>query len=62
MVSDAQAEIGDLLFTINNPSPGINDYFGFTVATTTNGNIVIGTNSDDTSDVNNGSVYVYEGQ
>lgn len=52
---------GSLLLTINNPTPEINDYFGYSVASITNGNIIVGAWSDNTKVDYTGSVYLFEG-
>lgn len=52
---------GDLLLTIDNPTPGVYDEFGWSNTITNNGNLVIGAKGDDTGANATGSVYVFEG-
>ena len=52
---------GSLLLTINNPTPEENDSFGYSIASTTNGNILIGARSDNTGADRAGSVYLFNG-
>jgi len=54
-------ETGELLLTINNPTPDVLDRFGWSVATTTDGNLVIGAHRDNTGATNTGSAYLIEG-
>ncbi len=42
LISSANAVPGDLLFTINNPTPEFENWFGYSVASTPNGNIIVG--------------------
>jgi len=51
---------GNLLLTINNPTPEEDDRFG-SVAVTSTGNILIGASSDDTGATNAGSAYLFDG-
>ena len=51
---------GDLLLTINNPTPEQHDQFGFSVASTNTGDILVGAHSDDTGALNTGSVYLLD--
>ena len=51
---------GTRLLTINNPSPDVGDQFGYSVASF-GGNVVVGTPFDDTSALNSGIVYVFDG-
>jgi len=51
----------DLLLTINNPTPEESDYFGNSVAVTSDGNIIVGAHKDNTIDKNVGSVYLFDG-
>ncbi len=53
---------GDLLlFEINNPTPGMRDEFGFSVAAAPDGNLLVGAHSDNTSADNAGSAYFFDG-
>ncbi len=52
---------GDQLLTINNPSPATNDQFGWSVATTDNGNLLVGAYEDDTGASDAGSAYLFDG-
>jgi len=51
----------DLLLTINNPTPEIDDRFGFSVATTPDGNLLIGAFADNTVGNGAGSAYLFDG-
>ncbi len=51
---------GELLQTINNPDPHSGDYFGYSVAITSDDHIVVGAHKDDTGATNAGSVYVFD--
>ncbi len=50
---------GNLLFTLANPTPGVNDYFGYSVAVdgTT---AVVGAYGDETTGSDSGSAYVFD--
>eukprot|EP00978_Attheya_sp_CCMP212_P027864 scaffold94496_cov24-Attheya_sp.AAC.1 len=51
---------GDLLQTINNPSPEVNDLFGFSVAISNDASrLLIGAHQDNTNVTNAGSAYLY---
>ncbi len=52
---------GTLLLTINNPTPAVNDQFGYFVATTSNGDILISAYLDDTGATDAGSAYLFDG-
>ncbi len=52
---------GNLLFTINNPTPAHNDLFGVSVATTPSGDLLVGANYDDTGATEAGSAYLFDG-
>jgi len=52
---------GSLLLTINNPTPAVGDWFGFSVAATSTGNILTGAHYDDTGASDAGSVYLFDG-
>ncbi len=52
---------GNLLLTINNPTPVVGDFFGDVVAVTSNGDILIGADLDDTGATNAGSAYLFDG-
>ena len=53
---------GALLWTINNPTPEADDDFGYSVASTPNGHILIGDPDDTNGDVSfSGSVFLYDG-
>ncbi len=52
---------GDLLLTINNPTPGYHDNFGNSVASTPHGNLLIGAKGDSTGSESSGSVYLFNG-
>ncbi len=47
------------VFTLNNPTPVPNDYFGFSVAISGT-RVVVGASLDDTGAANSGSAYVYD--
>jgi Ca2+-binding RTX toxin-like protein len=50
---------GNLLFTLNNPTPNNGDFFGYSVAV--DGNYaVVGTTNDDTGATSAGSAYIYD--
>jgi hypothetical protein len=51
---------GNLLLTITNPFPQINDQFGFSVAAVGNDRFLIGANHDDTLVNNAGAAYLYD--
>ncbi len=55
-------ENGNLLLTINNPTPEIQDNFGYFVASTPDGNILVGARFDDTGATDTGSVYLFDGK
>jgi len=50
---------GNLLATINNPTPAVYDYFGWTLTTVGGNGVVIGGPYDDTGATNSGSVYLF---
>jgi hypothetical protein len=50
---------GDLLLTINNPTPAAEDRFGFRMAMLENERVVIGAPLDDTTGTNAGAAYVF---
>jgi len=50
---------GTLLGTVNNPTPAIYDYFGWTLAPFGNKGVIIGGPYDDTGATNAGSVYLF---
>ena len=52
---------GNLLLTINNPTPAHNDRFGVSVATTPSGDLLVGANYDDTGATEAGSAYLFDG-
>ena len=52
---------GDELLQISNPSISGSDYFGWSVASSASGDIIVGAWNDDTSGVNSGTVYIYDG-
>ncbi len=52
---------GDLLFEINNPEPADEDYFGWSVASTPNGDLFVGAYGDNTGGNNAGSAYLFDG-
>ena len=52
---------GNLLLTIKNPAPGSNDQFGFSAATTSNGDLLIGTVTDEQNGMRSGSAYLFDG-
>jgi len=52
---------GSLLLTINNPTPATSDYFGYSVATTNTGNLLVGAFLDNTGAGDTGSVYLFDG-
>ena len=52
---------GNLLLTINNPTPAAGDRFGNSVATTPTGDLLIGDFGDDTGASNAGSAYLFDG-
>ncbi len=56
-------QTGQLLLTLNNPASSVNqhDYFGRSVASAPNGNIIVGAYDDDTAAPDAGSVYVFAG-
>jgi len=56
---DNVCEIPEL--TINNPTPEITDEFGWSVASTPDGNIIVGAAGDDTGAVDAGSAYLFDG-
>jgi len=51
---------GTLLATVNNPTPGPDDYFGGYLAACGNGGVIIGTPGDDTSGPDAGSAYLFK--
>ena len=51
---------GESLFQITNPSNGGSDYFGWSVASSATGDIIVGAWNDDTSGVNSGAVYIFD--
>ena len=53
---------GELLLTLNNPTPQRYDYFGSSVASTDGDEIIVGTRKDNTGAVNAGSVYLFQGK
>ena len=52
---------GNLLLTINNPSPAEDDHFGISIATTPNGDIIVGASGDNTGEPSAGIVYIFDG-
>ena len=52
---------GDLLLTINNPTPDEDDYFGSRVASTHDNNILVTALRDNTGGDTSGSVYLFDG-
>jgi len=52
---------GGLLFTIPNPTPAINDTFGFSVATTPSGDLLVGGVLDSTDANRSGAAYLFDG-
>jgi len=52
---------GSLLLTINNPTPEASDYFGYSVATTSNGDLLVGATHDNTGASSAGSAYLFDG-
>src|SRR5262249_44921930 len=52
------ASSGALLTTLNNPSPGTDDYFGYSVAVSGN-TVVVGAYQDDTGATDSGQAYVF---
>jgi len=61
MIPPVQADPGDLLFTINNPTPEVFDYFGYSIYSLPNGNILVGAYGDNTGAASTGSAYVFDG-
>ena len=59
MVQPASAVSGDLLLTLDNPAPEINDGFGVSVASTPDGNIIVGAAHDNANAVDAGSAYLF---
>jgi outer membrane protein assembly factor BamB len=53
------ATTGNLLWTLNNPTPESEDYFGSSVAVSGN-TVVVGAYRDDTDATNAGSAYIYD--
>ena len=49
---------GNLVYTLNNPDPSANDYFGTSVDISSN-YIIVGADYNDPNDTNDGSVYIY---
>jgi hypothetical protein len=52
---------GAELFEIQNPSPSGYDHFGWSVASTSSGDIVVGAWNDQVAGSNAGAVYVFDG-
>ncbi len=52
---------GDLLFEINNPTPDDDDSFGWSVTSTINGDLLVGTPNDNVGGNNAGSAYLFDG-
>jgi len=52
---------GTLLLTINNPTPEDNDWFGWSVAGTSDGNILVSAPYDNTGASRAGSAYLFDG-
>jgi len=52
---------GNALLEIQNPSPTGSDYFGWSVASTSNGNIVVGAWNDEVGGIAAGAVYLFSG-
>lgn len=52
---------GQMLVSIANPDPSVDDGFGYAVATLGSDRIVVGCYRDDTNGYNAGSVYVFDG-
>ena len=52
---------GNLLLTINNPTPEANDWFGFSVAVTLNGDLLVGARRDNTGATRAGAAYLFDG-
>ena len=50
---------GNLLWTLNNPTPDVNEYFGYSVAISGN-TIVVGAQYDGTGANDAGSAYVFD--
>ncbi len=50
---------GGLLHTINNPTPGVSDFFGQSTEISGN-NLIVKTSNDDTGATNAGSIYIYD--
>jgi hypothetical protein len=50
---------GAFLLTITNPSPAVNDYFGYSVAAVGVDKLVVGAHQDDTSGLNAGIAYLF---
>jgi hypothetical protein len=53
------ADTGNLLHTLANPSPVANDFFGMSVAVSGN-NVVVGAYYDDTSSTDSGEAYIFD--
>jgi len=56
----ATGTISTPILTIKNPTPAKDDHFGISVASTPDGNIIVGSNRD-TSETNPGTVYLFDG-
>jgi len=52
---------GSALLEIQNPSPTGSDYFGWSVASTLNGDIIVGAWNDEVSGIPAGAVYLFSG-
>ncbi len=55
------ATTGDVLLTINNPTPKFHDFFGYSVASTPEGNLLISSYLNDVGATDSGSVYLFDG-
>lgn len=49
---------GNLIYTLSNPSPNTNDYFGYSVDISED-YIIVGAPYDDPTDTNDGSIYIF---
>jgi len=60
-IMPAEATAGDQLLTINNSAPELGDDFGYSIASTPDGNILVGASGDDTGATDAGSAYLFDG-
>jgi len=58
-MESASAVPGNLLLELNNPTPEIGDFFGVSVASTPNGNILVGAAHDNAATTDAGSAYLF---